>query len=113
LASGLCRLRFGESTAQLQVKADVAAEALEILHSPTDLADQRVAGANLSPEEEANHFSFSRCEDVTSHGLSEITSVEKALNILPLCNSNCQVCVSERETKNLAKVERQQKGKCT
>jgi integrase len=72
-----------------------------------DLADQRISSTDFSPEKTVNHISLSRCKNVTSHGSSKITTVEKCLNTFPLYNSNRRVCAEEDEAKNLAKVKPQ------
>jgi integrase len=70
-----------------------------------DLAYQRISSTDFSPKKTVDHFPLSRCKNVTSHGSSKITTVEKSLNTFPLYNSNRRVSAEEDEAKNLAKVK--------
>lgn len=97
----LCR-SCGRRFSQPKVKVNVFGKGPEILHSPSNLTHQRISSADFPLKETPQDFAFFRGENVGSH---ELTTAEKDLNRFPLYSSNCRVCISEDEMKNLVEVE--------
>jgi len=100
-----CGFRFSEST-QSQVKVNVPGQVHKTLHSRTNVGDLGIRAFDSALEQELNGLSLSVGEDVSSHGVSStITKIAKPLKTFPCYNSKCRVSASEREAKNLVKVE--------
>jgi len=101
-----CGLRFSESTAQLQIKVDVAGEVPESFKSSQNNAESTVLCVDTSFKKASDDSLFSFCENVGSHDDSLASRVEKTLNSLRFYNRKCQVRVTETQgAKNLAEVE--------
>lgn len=90
-----CGYRFSQS----QIELNVTSQIRERSKSQSDLAHNIVSKSYFSFKESLNDFPFLRSEDVGTH---KRTVVEQDLNSLRDCTSTRQVCVSEREAKNLS-----------
>ena len=93
-----CGYRFSEPSQKL----DIVSKQIESFHSSLKLHDRRVASVNLPIEEATDNRSFMFTKDFGVHNL---TKLGKGLNILPSKLSNCQICASNEEAKNLAATE--------
>jgi len=101
-----CGFRFSESTAQFQVKVDVAGEVPESFKSSQNHAESAVLGVDASFKKASDYSPFSFGENIGSHDDSLASRVEKTLNSLRFYNRKCQVRVTETQgAKNLAEVE--------
>jgi integrase len=103
-----CGFRLSESTPQVQVKVNVPGKILEVSKPGKDRVQASVLRADVAREKVDDEDPLFFREDVGSHVSSRNGSVVEGLNTLRFYNSNSRVCVSEREAKNLAKVEPQQ-----
>ena len=97
-----CGYRFSEPT----VKVNIHFQCSESFNSGTNLPYSDVARGELPIKEGLNSLSFQRCKDIASHNVS-IT--EKRINNFRVYNRERQVCVSEREAKNLSQQPTRQK----
>ena len=93
-----CFLRFSKSTAQLQVKVNVASQIREASKPRDDLTHNIISKLNPARKEALNNFSFFRGEDVASH---KRTVVGQGLNSLRDYNSTYRVCATNKGAKNL------------
>jgi len=97
-----CGYRFTQSNVEVHVFSKPG----ELLKPGADLAEEMVRFRQLSPEESMNGFSLFSGENVGSHGHKpQITVLGKRLNKPFHYSSDCRVCVSDVEAKNLAQVE--------
>jgi integrase len=97
----LCR-SCGYRFSQLNEKINIATQISEVSNSGENHTNRRITGFDFAGKETFNSFSFEGSENIGSHN---VTVIEKLLN--PFCNYNRerQVCVSDREAKNLATSE--------
>jgi len=93
-----CGYRFSQPNKQVNIIRQTS-------HPSSDLAESPVYDWNFTLKKPLDDSAFSLGEDVASH---DVTVIGKRLNSLRSYNSNCQVCVSESEAKNLASVEAEQ-----
>ncbi|MDI6847764.1 MAG: tyrosine-type recombinase/integrase [Candidatus Bathyarchaeia archaeon] len=103
----LCR-DCGYRFSQPQVKVDIPSKPLKASNPRKDNLKKRILNVDFPFKEISDSLPLPISEDVASHDKSTITTTEKGLNTLPFYNSKRQVCVSEREAKNLAKSEARQ-----
>lgn len=89
-----CGYRFSERN----VKSNVAGKLGKTLHSGPDHFQSGIIKNDLSVKEASNDFSLFLGKDVTSH---DVSTVEKGLNSFSFYNRKHQVCVSNKEAKNL------------
>ena len=103
----LCRV-CGYRFSQPNIKRHVSAKSTELLKPGPDLAKNVIRNRNLSLKESFNSSLFFRSENVGPQVSNpHITILGKDLNKFCAYNSECQVCASEQEAKNLIKVETQ------
>lgn len=100
-----CGYRFSEPN----VKVNVSTQSLKSLNPEPNFFDTDITKRNFPVKERLNSLSFQRREDVASHISSKGTIVEKVLNTFGDYNRERQVCVSEREAKNLSQQNTRQK----
>jgi len=100
-----CGLRFSESATNLKVKVDVSDQVLEEPNSGENLLQSNVLQSEFPVEPAPKNLPLKRRKDVASHVSSRKTVAEKDLYAFPDHSRERQVCVSEGEMKNLAKVE--------
>jgi len=100
-----CGFRFSDPMAQLQVKVDIPAQDFKMLNPRSDMSKRPVDRPDLSVKEASDGVPLLFCENVTSHGKSQIASVGKGLNSFRPYNSNRRVCAERVEAINLAEVE--------
>jgi len=104
-----CGFRFSESTANRQVKVNIAGQILEELNPGENLPEPNIPPINLSFEPSPEDSPFQGSEDVGSHHSSRVTVTEKYLKNFPNSNYERRVCVSSADAKNLAEVETRKK----
>ena len=97
-----CGYRFSEPN----VKVNIPFQGFKGLNPGTNLPYSDVAKGELPIKEGLNSPSFQGCKDIASHSVS---IVEKDINNFRVYNSDCQVCVSEQEAKNLSQQPTRQK----
>ena len=97
----LCR-RCGYRFSEPKIKLNIPSQVLEGSEPVNDLTHDFLTNLDPSLKESVDEFPFFRSEDVGSH---KPTLRGKQLNTYRDCISTRRVCVSEREAKNLAKVE--------
>ena len=100
-----CVLRFSQSSTNRQVKVNVSRQRLKQSNSGKNLFQANIFQSDVSINPSAKDLPFKRREHVASHTSSKGTIAEKGLNIFWDYNRERQVCVSEREAKNLAESE--------
>ena len=103
-----CGLRFSESTAQPKVKIDITSKILKCPRSQTDHTNGLTSRRDPSFEIGADHLSLSSGEDVAPHDPSKSTIIGNVYESYRHIGRR-RVRVSERETKNLVKVETREK----
>ena len=96
-----CGYRFSDSEPQKKVNVISETRSFE---SSSNLAKSTVSNRDFSVKKNLNDGTFSVGKDVASH---YVTVVGKGLNSLCSYNSKHQICVSNKEMKNLVKVEPQ------
>jgi len=94
-----CGYRFSEPTVKLNIFRKRVSETFD---SGSQLFKNRIVSRQFAFKESFNSLPFTFSEDVVSH---KLTTVGKQLNTLPYNSCKRQVCVSEREAKNLATVK--------
>ena len=94
-----CGYRFSDSEPQKKVNVISETRSFE---SSSNLAKSTVSNRDFSVKKSLNDGTFSVGKDVASH---YVTVVGKGLNSLCSYNSKHQICVSNKEMKNLVKVE--------
>jgi len=99
-----CGYRFSEP----KVKVNVSIQSLKSLNSESDFLDLDITKRNFPIKERCDSLSFQRRKHVTSHTSSKGTITEKVLNTFGDYNRECQVCDSERRSKNLIATEQKQ-----
>jgi integrase len=93
-----CGYRFSEP----KIKVNVSAKPPELLDPSSDLAEKVIREGDFTLEERVDSGSFFSGEDVGAHNSKpRITVTGKELNNFRHCNSTSQVCVSNKEAKNL------------
>ncbi len=97
----LCGLRFSESTGDSRVKGNVGRQGIEGSDPRKRGTNNTVLEGEVPVQNPLQELPFSTGEYVGSHDASNIG---ERLNILRSCNRRRQVCVSEREAKNLASI---------
>ena len=97
-----CGYRFSEPN----VKVNIHFQSSEGLDPRTNLPYSDVTRGELPIKEGLNSLSFQRSKDVASH---DVSIVEKDINNFRVYNRERQVCVSEREAKNLSQQHTRQK----
>ena len=101
-----CGYRFSKH----KIKVNITSEFPKTSHSRENVSNSGIGSFDLSRKEKLNGFSLPSSENVSSHGSSStVTSVAKPLKALPYYSSKRQVCVSEREAKNLSQQSTRQK----
>jgi integrase/transcription elongation factor Elf1 len=93
-----CGYRFSEGCNNGKVKVHVFPEQSKSFDSAFDLHDASVASGNLPIQKASEKGSFMFTKDVRLHNL---TSVGKALYVLPSKYSNHRVCATTKGAKNL------------
>jgi len=106
----LCR-DCGYRFSQPNIKINVTAQMSKMLHPGANLAKQMICRRKRPFKKSLDRSFLLRSENIRSHGSKPqgITTVGKDLNAFPHYNSDCQVCVSEREAKNLSQQNTRQK----
>jgi len=97
-----CGFRFSKSSSKLKVEVNVSGKAREPSNPGSDVFEADVHDGRLSRKDAANEPPLMFGEDVGSH---KVTIAGKDINSLDPSNYPRQVCASEDEAKNLAKVE--------
>jgi len=93
-----CGYRFSEP----KIKVDVSAKPPELFNPGSDLAEKVIREGYLTLEERVDNGSFFGGEDVGAHDSKpRITVTGKELNNFRHYSSKRQVCVSNKEAKNL------------
>ena len=97
----LCGCRFSQSNIQLNVIPQIS----PISNSAKNVHKVRIASGNRTVKESSDGLSFSLGKDVCSHGCSNLSIIEKGLNVFPNYNRYAKVGDSKGESKNLAATE--------
>lgn len=98
----LCGFRFSDSTADGNVKLNIAGQALESSNSGKNFAEGSVLNVDFSRDETVENTALSFSEDVGSHVNPFATIVGKELNALRHYNRERRVCGKENLPKNSA-----------
>jgi len=99
-----CGYRFSEPN----IKVNITAQPNKLLHPGANLAKQVIGNRKTALKKRLDSSLLPRSENIRSHGSKPqlITTIGKDLNVFPHYNSDCQVCVSEREAKNLSQQQK-------
>ena len=93
-----CGYRFSES----KVKLNITTKPSELFNPGADLTEKMIRSAKFPFKESLNSSFLFRREDVRPQvSKPHFTKIGKRLNTFPSYNSDCRVCVSEGEAKNL------------
>ena len=100
-----CGFRFSDSTAQLQVKLNIAGKRFKNPNPGQKYSDSVIFGSGFTVQKLADNLPLFRGEDVGSHTKPYASTVEKPLNALCLYNRERRVSATEGKAKNLGELE--------